>query len=115
MKKLLTATAICVAATLLILPLAYGQDKAAPPAQAQQDKVFQGKLVKIDATTKSLSAKGAGDMEMTFQYDDATQIVGSSEKNVQELAGKSGTEVTITYRDVGGKHTAMKIETRAQR
>jgi len=112
MKKLLTATAICVAVTLLALPMTYGQ--AAPPAQAQQDKVFQGQLTKIDANAKSISVKGTGDMEMTFEYTDATQVVGS-EKNVQGLTGKTGTDIKVTYRDAAGKHTATKIETLEKR
>lgn len=107
MKKVLTVTAVCVATMLVILPLAQGQDRAAPPAQAE--KVFQGQLTKVDANAKSIMVKG-GDSEMTFEYTDATQIVGS-EKNVQGLAGKTGTELKITYRDAGGKHTATKIET----
>ena len=110
MKRLLTAMAICVAVTLLLLPLAYGQDRAAPPAQAQPDKVFQGQLTKVDADAKLISVKGTGNMEMTFEYTDATQIVGS-EKDVQGLAGKPGSELKVTYRDAAGKHTATKIET----
>jgi len=110
MKKLLTAMAISVALTLLVLPLAYGQGAGAPPAQAPQDKVFQGQLTKIDANAKSLSVKGAGDMEMTFEWTDATQVTGS-EKTVQGLAGKTGSELKVTYRDAAGKHTATKIET----
>ena len=106
MKKLLTAMAICVAVTLSVLPLAYGQ---APPAQAQPDKVFQGELTKVDANAKMISVKGAGNMEMTFEYTDATQVVGS--ENVQGLAGKTGAELKVTYRDAAGKHTATKIET----
>ena len=106
MKKLLTAMAICVAVTLSVLPLAHGQ---APPAQAQPDKVFQGELTKVDANAKMISVKGAGNMEMTFEYTDATQVVGS--ENVQGLAGKTGAELKVTYRDAAGKHTATKIET----
>jgi hypothetical protein len=109
MKKLLSATAICVAVMLLSLPLAYGQDKAAPPAQAQPDKVFQGQLTKVDANAKEVSVKGTGNMEMTFEYTDATQVVGS-EKNVQGLAGQTGAELKVTYRDAAGKHIATKIE-----
>ena len=108
MKKLLTAMAISVALTLLVLPLAYGQG-AAPPAQAPQDKVFQGQLTKIDATAKSLTVKGA-DMEMTFDWTDATVVTGS-EKTVQGLAAKTGSDLKVTYRDAAGKHTATKIET----
>jgi hypothetical protein len=48
-------------------------------------------------------------MDMTFDYTDGTQVVG--EKNVQGLAGKTGADVRVTYRDAGGKHIATKIET----
>ena len=113
MKKVLTVTAVCVATMLVIIPLAQGQDRAAPPAQAppaQAEKVFQGQLTKVDANAKSIMVKGTGDNEMAFEYTDATQIVGS-EKSIQGLAGKTGTELKVTYRDAGGKHTATKIET----
>ena len=107
MKKLLSAIAIGIVVTLVVLPLSYGQGKAAPPAQAQAEKTFQGQLTKVDA--KMISVKGAGDMEMTFALTDATQVTGS-EKDVQGLAGKTGSELKVTYRDVDGKHTATKIE-----
>jgi hypothetical protein len=109
MKKVLTVTAVCVATMLVILPFAQaqGQERPAPPAQAE--KVFEGQLTKVDANAKAIMVKGAGDAEMTFEYTDATQIVGSP--NVQGLAGKTGTELKVTYRDAGGKHTATKIET----
>ena len=114
MKKVLTVTAVCIAAMLVIMPLAQGQDRpapgpGAPPAQAPAEKVFQGQLTKVDANAKALMVKGP-DAEMTFEYTDATQILGA-EKTVQGLAGKAGTEVKVTYRDAGGKHTATKIET----
>jgi len=124
MKKLLTVTAICVAVMLAIVPLASGQEKAppqggppaggppagGPPAGgAQAERVFQGQLVKVDAQAKWISVKGPGDKEMQFDYTDATQVVG--EKNVQGLAGKTGADLRVTYRDAGGKLTATKIET----
>src|SRR5689334_4580143 len=109
MKKLLSAMAVCVAVTLLVMPLAYGQDKGAPPAQAQAEKVFQGQLANVDTAGKMISVKGAGNVEMQFALTDATQITGS-EKDVQGLAGKTGSELKVTYRDAAGKHTATKIE-----
>jgi hypothetical protein len=109
MKKLLSAMAVCVAVTMLVIPMAYGQDKAAPPAQAQAEKVFQGQLTNVDANAKLISVKGAGNMEMAFALTDTTQIVGS-EKDVQGLAGKTGSELKVTYRDAAGKHTATRIE-----
>jgi hypothetical protein len=132
MKKLLTVTAICVAVMLAVVPLASGQgpEKGAPPqggpppggppqggppaggppaGGAQAERIFQGQLVKVDAQAKSISVKGPGDKEMQFDYTDATQVVG--EKNVQGLAGKTGADLRVTYRDAGGKLTATKIET----
>ena len=110
MRKLLTVTAVSVAVMLVVLPLAYGQgqEKGAPPAQAA-DKVFQGQLTKVDATARWIALKGAGDKEMRFDYTDTTQIVGS-EKTIQGLAGKTGTEFKVTYRESGGKQTATRIE-----
>src|SRR5262245_24400390 len=98
MKRLLTMTAITVAVMLVVLPLTYGQDKAAP-AQAA-DKVFQGQLVKVDPDAKSITVKG--NMEMTFEYSDRTQVTGS-EKTIQGLAGKTGTDLKVTYREAQGK------------
>jgi hypothetical protein len=126
MKKLLTVTAISVAVMLAIVPLASGQEKGGPPAGgppqggppaggpppgggAQAEKVFQGQLAKVDAQAKSIDVKGPGGMDMTFDYTDGTQVVG--EKNVQGLAGKTGADIRVTYRDAGGKHLATKIET----
>jgi len=109
MKKLLSATAICVAVMLLALPLAQAQEKAAPA-----DKVFEGQLTKVDANAKVISVKGAGNTEMTFEYTEATQVIGS-EKNVQGLAGNTGTPLKITYRDAAGKHVATKIEMEEKR
>ena len=106
MKKSLTVTAITVAVMLVVLPLVYGQEKGAPPAE----KVFQGQLAKVDSAAKSITVKGAGNSEMTFEYTDATQIIGS-EKNVQGLAGKTGTDLKVTYQEAGAKHMATKIET----
>src|SRR5688572_17489383 len=102
MKKLHTAMAISVTVMLVVLPLAYGQ--------GQPEKVFQGQLTKVDANAKWISVKGTGDTEMMFDYTDATQVIGS-EKSVQGLAGKAGTELKVTYRDAAGKHIATRIET----
>ena len=106
MKKFVNVTAVCVAVMLAVLPLAYGQEKSAPQAG---EKTFQGQLMKVDTNAKSITVKNA-DSEMTFQYTDTTPVVGS-ERDIQGLAGKSGTDLKITYRDTAGKHIATKIET----
>ena len=117
MKKLLSLTAICVAIALVSLPLAYGQEKGAPPAPGGQEKAapaaektFQGQLTKVDANAKSISVKGAGDAEMVFQYNDRTQVVGP-QKDIQGLATQTGTQLRVTYRETGpDARMATKIE-----
>jgi hypothetical protein len=106
MKKLLTVTAISVAVMLVVLPMTYGQDKAAPPAQTAE-RVFEGQLVKVDVDAKSITVKGAA--EMMFDYTDATQIAGADGK-IQGLASRTGAPLKVTYREAQGKRTATKIE-----
>ena len=75
---------------------------------AQQEKAFQGILVKVDNDAKTLSVRGADNKDMVFHYTDKTQVVGS--ENVQGLAGKSGTKLNITYTVERGNNNAMRIE-----
>ena len=70
--------------------------------------------MKVEPDAKTITVKGTGDTEMTFQYTDATQVVGS-ERNVQGLAGKTGTQLKITYRENAGTNTATKIESLEKR
>ena len=110
MKKFLSLTAICVTIALVSLPLAYGQEKAAPEKAAPQaEKTFQGQLMKVDANAKTISVKGAGDAEMLFQYNDRTQVVGP-QKDIQGLATQTGEQLRVTYREAGpDSHIATKI------
>ena len=114
MKKVLALTAVCVTVLLVVMPLANAQDKGAPPEKGAPpqaaEKVFQGQLAKVDADAKQIIVKGANNQEMTFDYTEATQVLGP-ERNVQGLAGKTGADLKISYRDAAGKHLATKIET----
>jgi hypothetical protein len=85
--------------------------QTAPPTQApaQQDKAFQGTLIKVDPDAKTITAKDADNKEMTFHYTDQTEIVGS-ERNVQGLAGKSGAKLNITYKVERGGNNATRVE-----
>jgi hypothetical protein len=80
-----------------------------PKAPAQQEKVFQGMLVKVDSDAKTLTAKDAENKEMVFHYTDKTEVIGS-ENSVQGLAEKSGTRLNITYTVERGANNAMRIE-----
>jgi len=104
MRSLFTLLAIGAAVLLVAQPLVYGQGQA-----AEQQKVFEGQLTKVDATAKSISVKGATGPEMQFMYDDHTQVVGP-EKDIQGLAGKSGTPLKVSYRQDKGVNVATRIE-----
>jgi hypothetical protein len=81
----------------------------AAPKAAQQEKAFQGTLVKVDADAKTLTAKDAKNQEMVFHYTEKTEVVGS-ENSIQGLAGKPGTQLNITYSVDRGANTATRIE-----
>jgi hypothetical protein len=86
------------------------QAPTAPPTQAQQEKTFEGSLVKVDADAKMLIATGPDNKEWEFTYTDRTQVTGA-EKNVQGLAGKSGAKLRIMYRAAEkGANEATRIE-----
>jgi hypothetical protein len=109
MKRFLSLTAIGVALLLVALPLSFGQGQAPAPAE----KTFEGQLTKVDTTAKTLAVKGSA-AEMLFQYTDKTQVLGP-EKDIQGLAGKSGTPVRITYREAGNNYIATRIEVAEKR
>jgi len=105
MRRLFTLTAICVAVMLVAsVPVAYSQEK-----QQTEQKVFEGHLTKVDATAKSISVKGATGPEMTFMYDAQTQVLGK-EKDVQGLAGKTGAQLKVVYKQDKGSNWATRIE-----
>ena len=103
MKRRLTLGAASIALLLLIvMPVA----SQAP----QAEKTFSGTLTKVDAAKKVISVKGTGnEPEMTFTYDDKTQVTGA-EKSVEGLTGKSGAMLKITYREEGANRIATRID-----
>src|SRR5215471_20922286 len=133
MTKLFSLAAICVAVMLVVAPFAAAQDKAGPPAGgppgqekgippaggqekggplvggAQAAKTFEGQLAKVDTAAKTITVKGAGNMEMEFAYTEQTQVSGP-EKDVQGLASKTGSTLRVTYREAGANKVATRIE-----
>ena len=103
MKNLLTVGVVSIAMLLLIaMPVA----SQAP----QAEKTFSGTLTKVDPAKKVISIKGTGNaLEMTFTYDDKTQVTGA-ERTVEGLAGKSGAMLKVTYREQGTDQVATRIE-----
>jgi len=77
--------------------------------QTPAEKTWTGQLVKVDTTAKIVSGKGSDQKEMSFAYNDETQVV-SPDKSVQGLTGKAGSDLRITYREERGTNLATKIE-----
>ncbi len=104
-RSVFTLMAFAFAILLVAQPLihAQGQEKAA------EAKTFEGQLTKVDATAKSISVKGSSGPEMQFSYDERTQVLGPV-KDVQGLAGNSGTPLKVTYRQDKGANLATRIE-----
>ena len=97
---------------LVVLAVASYTFAATAPTSSQaqqQDKAFQGTLVKVDDSAKTITVRDADNKEMMFHYTDQTQIVGS-ERTVQGLAGKSGSKLNITYKAERGANNATRIE-----
>ena len=85
-------------------------EKAAPVAQAPETpQIFEGELMKVDATAKTLSVKSSEGREMEFRYNDQTLISGA-DGGVEGLATKSGTPVSVSF-DTATR-TAARIEVR---
>jgi len=88
------------------------QPPAASPAPAAESKAesksVQGELVKVDVDKKVLKIKAAGDKEMEFRFTAATEVTGES-RNVEGLATKTGTKVSVDYLGEGKNMLATKI------
>lgn len=85
-------------------------EKAAPMAQVQETpQIFEGELMKVDATAKTLTVKSSEGRGMEFRYNDQTLISGA-DGGVEGLATKSGTPVSVHF-DTATR-TAAKIEVR---
>lgn len=112
MKRLATFTACSAAILMAFCLVGLAQNAPAPPAQqapAVQEKTFEGHLTKVDAAANLITVKGADDKEMSFSYNDQTQMVGV-EKGPQGLTGKTGSSLKIWYRENRGANLASKIE-----
>ncbi len=84
------------------------QPPAASQAPAMQSKTALGELVKVDVDKKTLKIKSADDKEMEFRFTAATEVTGES-RNVEGLATKTGTKVSVDYQGEGKNMVATKI------
>lgn len=111
MKRLTTLMAICTVFALSVTAFAQAPPQA-PPAQqapASAEKTATGQLSKVDATAKEITIKGADNKEMVFTYNEQTKMTGV-ENGPQGLAGKTGSNLKVTYRENRGANLATSIE-----
>ena len=88
------------------------QDKAAVQEKAPDKAKTQtatGELVKVDSEKMTLSVRQADGAELTFSYNDQTEISGE-QKNAQGLATAEGSKVVVHYTATDTAKTATKIE-----
>lgn len=111
MRKLFALIAVTVAvASIAVMPTLYAQDRPTPGQErVAAAKTFTGQLTRIDPSAHSIWMKGPDDKEMTFTYTDQTQVVGG-ENGIQGLAGKTGTQLRVTYHEDNGTNLATRIE-----
>jgi hypothetical protein len=97
-------------AAIVVLPTTFlaAQQTQTPPSQTESVRTFEGQLSKVDSTAKTIILKGTDDKEMTFSYNDTTQVVGADD--IQGLTGKTGASLKVSYRDNRGSNQATKIE-----
>lgn len=90
------------------------QDKAAVQEKADKVKTqtATGELVKVDAEKMTLSVRQADGAELTFSYNDKTEISGD-QKTAQGLATAEGSRVVVHYTSTDATKTATKIDIKA--
>jgi hypothetical protein len=92
-------------------PAAPAQEKAPEQAKAKT-MTATGELIKVDTEKKTLSVRQADGAELTFSYNDQTEITGE-QKGAQGLATAQGSRVIVQYTTTDSTKTATKIEVKA--
>jgi hypothetical protein len=116
LESKLMVSAAMLALALGSAPLMAQQSQPAPPSAGQarpQTKTAMGELLKVDVEKKQLQIKTADDKELEFRFTAATEVTGES-RNVEGLATKTGTKVTVDYTGEGSNMVATKIAIQAE-
>jgi hypothetical protein len=109
----------------LLLPLTFACNRSSHPSvtrdgtvlqspeaggRVKSDRVFAGHLRSVDPSRRILIVEFGDDL-YEFAYDNATEIVGGT-ANVQGLAGNTGDQITVHYREhpITSTKTAVRIE-----
>jgi hypothetical protein len=98
-----------VAVILGAIPLLAQESRNPPQAQAQQPKISQGQLMRVDTEARTLTIQPSQGSPMVFRYTPDTKVVGA-DKGVAGLATMSGAAVTVQYVLQDKDNVATQIE-----
>jgi hypothetical protein len=79
------------------------------PAVAQEPRIVEGELLRVDANAKTLMIRTADATRMQFIYTDDTEVSGADD-SISGLATKTGAAVIVSYMTKQQDNIAMKIE-----
>ena len=108
----LLALTLGAAPVLAQAPVPAPDQAPAPGAQARATMV-QGELLRVDAEKRMFWIEGADQKELQFRYTEATEVTGEAQ-NLEGLATKTRSRVTVEFRAEGGEALATKIAIHAQ-
>jgi hypothetical protein len=94
-------------------PAAGASAQSAPRqgAEARSSSV-QGELLRVDMDKKMVVIEAADGKEQSFRFNDDTEISGAAQ-NVEGLATKTGTRVTVEFEGAAASAVAKKISIQA--
>ena len=96
----------------LLLTLAFARIAPSIPvmgATGDSALTAKGELLKVDTTNHTFTIKAANGEEMQFSYDSSTKVEGSTE-GVQGLSSRTGSRLTVHYKEESGRRLATGIE-----
>jgi hypothetical protein len=88
-------------------------------AMVNSNKPIDGELLAVNLADKRIVIRVENGMAQTFEWDDQTEVTGlpGTEQNsksttalLRRLAGKTGSEVTVQWRDDGAEKIATAIK-----
>jgi hypothetical protein len=109
MKNLLLALSVAI---LLLLAVRIAAAKQGVPFIPRTETI-QAEIATVDVPDHLLIVKSADGVFYNFKVQPSTVIVVGGEKTkLEDLAGKSGKEVSVTFRVLRNGNFALKVEVR---
>lgn len=92
-------------AVLVILAMAW----LAAPANAQEQNIVQGELLRLDVNAKKIVIRTETGSQMQFEYTEET-VVNGADETVAGLGTQRGTLVTVKYEKQETRLLAVQID-----